>query len=141
MVVVRVVFGADDVSVGYAVRTSVGLLSTVDLGVAMANEQKFLVFSNPVEGKVDEYNDWYDNVHLGEVCQVPGVTGARRYDFAPIDGATPTHVGLAIYDLANDADPVAVLAELSNRAGNGEMNMSPALDLTTISMGVWRPRG
>ena len=27
----------------------------------------------------DEYNSWYSKVHIPEVCQVDGITGARRY--------------------------------------------------------------
>ena len=48
----------------------------------MSNPQ-FLVFSNPVEGREDEYNEWYDNVHLRDVCNVPGVAGAKRYELVP----------------------------------------------------------
>ncbi len=39
-----------------------------------------LVFSNPVAGQNDRYNAWYDNIHLGDVLDVPGVVGAARYD-------------------------------------------------------------
>ena len=35
-----------------------------------------VVFSNPTEGREDEYNDWYDNTHLPEVCALDGVVGA-----------------------------------------------------------------
>lgn len=32
-----------------------------------------LVHSNAVDGQDDAYNDWYDNTHIGEVLQVPGL--------------------------------------------------------------------
>jgi len=32
-----------------------------------------IVFSNPFEGKDDEFNEWYDNVHLPQVLAMPGV--------------------------------------------------------------------
>ena len=31
-----------------------------------------VVFSNPVEGKDDEFNDWYDNVHIPDLLQGSG---------------------------------------------------------------------
>jgi hypothetical protein len=37
----------------------------------------YLVFSNPVEGREDEYNAWYDEVHLPDVQRIPGVVGAN----------------------------------------------------------------
>jgi hypothetical protein len=36
----------------------------------------FVVLTNPVEGKEDTYNDWYTNVHLGDVLKVPGIVAA-----------------------------------------------------------------
>jgi hypothetical protein len=108
------------------------------------SEQKFLVFSNPTAGKDAEYNAWYDDVHLGDVKRVPGVTGAVRYELAPTggpDAPAPAHRYLAVYDLDPKVDPAEVLGELMKRAGGPEMTMSEALDLSTISMSVWRPRG
>jgi hypothetical protein len=44
-----------------------------------------------------EFNTWYENVHIPEVCQAPGVKGARRYQISePADGY-PKY--LAIYDI------------------------------------------
>jgi len=43
-----------------------------------------VVFSNPVEGKEDEFNEWYDNVHVPELLAVPGMVSATRY--APARG-------------------------------------------------------
>ena len=111
--------------------------------IDVANEQKFLVFSNPVEGREDDYNQWYDDVHLGDVCRVPGVVGAQRYDLVNTigdDGPLPTHRYLAVYDLARDVAPADVLGELTARFGSPEMAASDALDLATIAMTVWCPR-
>src|SRR3974390_279587 len=58
----------------------------------------------------DEYNKWYDETHLPEVCAIPGIVSARRYRARPAgtasDGASsPTYV--AIYDIeADDVDAV-----------------------------------
>ena len=38
-----------------------------------------IVLTNPVDGREDEYNDWYTNVHLDDVLKIPGVVGAQRF--------------------------------------------------------------
>lgn len=40
---------------------------------------EMLVFSNPVDGRDDEYNRWYDEVHLREVLEIPSCTAAQRF--------------------------------------------------------------
>src|SRR5262249_25228519 len=63
-----------------------------------------VVFTNPVPGREDEYNDWYNNVPLGEVLRTPGMTCARRYRL--VDGVgsreEPQHRYLAIYELDSE---------------------------------------
>ena len=94
-----------------------------------------VVFSNPAEGREDEYNDWYDNTHLPEVCALDGVTGATRYALSK-DDPDAAHRYLAIYELDQDGD--VVMANLGAAMGDGKINMSDALDLSTISMVVWK---
>ena len=103
----------------------------------MSDKSLLVVYSNPVEGREDEYNEWYDHTHLGEVCAVPGITGAARYSLGADDPAAP-HRYLAIYNLEGDTD--AIQAELMERVGSGAINMSDALDMSTISMVVWNAR-
>lgn len=63
-----------------------------------------------------EYHDWYNNVHLEEICSVEGITGARRY--APIDGEGPF---VAIYELDTD-DLDAVVGRLRELGASGGMS-------------------
>lgn len=43
----------------------------------------FLAFSNAANDQVhEEYNEWYDNVHMKEVLALPGVISARRFKLA-----------------------------------------------------------
>ena len=100
-----------------------------------------LVLTNPVAGQEKEYNEWYDNIHLREVCALPGFTGARRYRLA--SGESPQKY-LALYDIAAD-NPQQALAGLTQAemveylraAGAGTFNMSPALDMKTVSMALF----
>ena len=40
---------------------------------------KFLVFTNAVDGRDDDYNQWYDEVHAVEMCALPEYTGVTRF--------------------------------------------------------------
>ncbi len=91
---------------------------------------KMLILSNPVGDRDEEFNRWYDDVHLGDVFKVPGVVGAERYRFRSGDGWKY----LAIYDLDCD-DPAEVERELMARAGSDAMTMSDAFDLSHFFMG------
>jgi hypothetical protein len=110
-------------------------------------ESLFFVFSNPVEGHEDEFNRWYDTVHVREVLAVPGITKAQRYALRPLeippneigDVPPPPHRYLALYDVDGDRDDI--MKNFLARLGSGEMSLSPALDLGTVSMGFWAPLG
>lgn len=101
----------------------------------------FLVLSNPTEGKEDEYNDWYDNIHLGEVIQVPGFTAAQRFklDGEPTRGEAG-HKYMAIYEMDTD-DPQGSIAALGSAIEAGKIQMSDAIDGPTISATVFTPHG
>ncbi|MET0820807.1 MAG: hypothetical protein ABWY58_07565 [Aeromicrobium sp.] len=90
-----------------------------------------VVLSNPTTSEQeDEYNDWYDNVHLGEVKQIPGVTDARRYVVSTTQLDPPSSLGgndyLALYEIESE-DLAAVAHELTARAVNGTFHMSGAI--------------
>lgn len=91
---------------------------------------KMLILSNPVADRDDEFNRWYDDVHLGDVFKVRGVVGAERYRFKSGEGWKY----LAIYDLDCE-DPAQVEQELLARAGSEVMPLSEAFDLSHFFMG------
>jgi hypothetical protein len=99
-----------------------------------------MTFSDPVQGAEDEYDDWYQNVHLPQVCQIPGVLSAQRFRLkpaGPAESSGPRNV--AMYQL--DGDPRGVLAEMSARMRSGELASSPAIDRSSIAVTVWEPNG
>ena len=92
-----------------------------------------MVMSNPVAGREDEYNEWYDSVHLGEVLQVPGFVAARRFVAgSSVRGGEPSHKYLSIYEIEAD-DLAAALAALSEAVKG--MHMSDAID--TVDVAAW----
>ena len=92
---------------------------------------KLVILSNPVGDSDEEFNRWYDDVHLGDVFKVPGVVGAERYRFRSGEGWRY----LALYELDCE-DPADVEQELLARAGTEVMPMSDAFDLSRFFMGT-----
>ena len=90
---------------------------------------RLIVFTEPTPGKEDEYNRWYDEVHLGEVVAIDGFVGAQRFalsgaQIAEVEDKTPGRY-LAIYEI--EADSVESALDKLN-AGAATMQMSDALD-------------
>ena len=91
---------------------------------------RLIVYTEPVAGREDEYNKWYNEAHLKEVLEVEGFVAAQRFELAdaqlagPDDGAKPGRF-LAIYEI----EAPNLQAALDNlMASSGKMNMSDALD-------------
>ncbi len=97
-----------------------------------------VVLSNPVEGREDEYNEWYTNQHLDDVLQVPGVTRATRLKLRsnPVDGKAWRYC--AIYDVDHD-DPASILDELNARSGTDRMAISEAIDIEGVYAAIYEP--
>jgi hypothetical protein len=96
-----------------------------------------VVFTNPVEGREDDYNEWYDNQHLGDVIAAAGFDRAERLRLTDI--GTPSvaqHRYLALYQVETD-EPESVFKGLIAAAGTDAMPMSDAIDLTSASMGLF----
>ena len=93
----------------------------------------FVVQTDPVDGRDREYNQWYDEIHLKDVCAFPGFVGARR--FRLVEGEAKTRY-LAIYELETD-DPQRDIAALTAAAGTDRMRMSDALDLSKASTALF----
>lgn len=83
------------------------------------------------ESREDEYHKWYENTHIPQLKEVPGIVSARRFTlagggFGPADPSIPAH--LAIYDLDSD-DLDGLVAEIATRAGDGRIEMTDAMEL------------
>lgn len=109
------------------------------IGEAAMAKYILVVPSAPSAGQEHEYNRWYDEQHLADVCAVPGFVGSRRFEAMPSSPQQPPEPYLAIYEIEAD-NPDAAIAELNRRAAAGEMAISPALDVTTAKMWLYRAR-
>lgn len=86
----------------------------------------FVVFTNPVAGREEEFNDWYSNTHLRDVVAVPGFVSARRFKVADPTSTLPGQY-LTLYQMETD-DPQQALSDLNSRVGTPAMMISEALD-------------
>ena len=100
----------------------------------MSHEYTLIVYTSPADGREDEYNAWYDDVHLREFSALPGVINGRRFQVAG-DGKAQY---AALYELS--AHPDAVMAAMNEGIKNGTVHMTDAVDPASISTVTLTPR-
>jgi len=104
-----------------------------------------VVLSSPVQGRDDEYNEWYNKTHLQEVVEIPGFVSAQRFKLAGAQlkdllrpdemrnrayGETE-HRYLAIYEIEAESAEVALQAL---RQARPRLKMTDAL---ARELSVW----
>ncbi|GAB89707.1 DUF4286 family protein [Gordonia rhizosphera] len=83
-----------------------------------------LVESRPSSpDRLDEFNKWYEEVHIPEVLALEGFVSARR--LRPLDGDGPI---VTIYDVDGE-DLGAVASGLSSAARNGAFTWSDSMQM------------
>jgi hypothetical protein len=87
---------------------------------------RFMVMTDPVEGREDEYNQWYNETHLPELVRVPGIVAAQRFRLTNALAGNVANRYLSIYELECD-DPLQIMAAMGELAQSGAMTMSEAL--------------
>jgi hypothetical protein len=100
-----------------------------------------LVLSNAADGRDDEFNDWYTDVHLHDVLAVDGFVAAQRFRLADAqlqpDRPAP-HRYLAVYEI--DADDAArPLQALLSGVTSGAIPLSDTLDLESLTTFAFTP--
>lgn len=86
-----------------------------------------VVLTDPVEGREEEYNEWYSGRHLDDVLAAAGFTAAQRFRFVPSTlSRRPPAQYLAIYevDAAQREQAERLLLEA---AGSDAMPISDAM--------------
>lgn len=100
----------------------------------MSHQYTLIVYTSPADGREDEYNAWYDDIHLAEFCALPGVINGRRFK-VEADGK-PQYA--AIYELSNHPDEV--MASMNDGIKNGTVHMSDAIDAKSLKLVTLTPR-
>ena len=98
-----------------------------------------LVFSNPVKGKEQEYNEWYTNKHLHDVLTVKGFTAAQRFKLVEDQMSDDNpYKYMAIYEIEGE-DVKESLDALADAAAKGKMEISSSLDIQSLANWVFTP--
>ncbi len=94
----------------------------------------FMVHSNPVKDREQEFNNWYTNVHLREVLQIDGFISAQRFKLAAaqVINNQPYNY-LALYEI----DSENITQTLKNLAGASDLQMSDAIDSASMQISVF----
>lgn len=98
----------------------------------MKVQHALLVFSSPVLGREDEYDEWYTGTHLQGVVDTPGFVAAQRFVFVTSkDGTPPPLSHLVIYEVEGD------LMAAKNALAAGSGSRLPAPDAMAVDSTSW----
>jgi len=89
---------------------------------------KMLVFTNALDGCDEEFNRWYDEIHLPEVLALPVFTGAQRLRLADAQMFPEQRFRyLAIYEYQGSG--AIALETLTGAAGSFRMTDTMAQEM------------
>ncbi|HYK78129.1 MAG TPA: hypothetical protein VEU95_00790 [Micropepsaceae bacterium] len=95
------------------------------------NRYAYLVMSDPLPGKEFEFNDFYQNTHMGDLVQLPGWTGAQRFRLVPVMPRTTQPLyrrgNLIIWDQEGD-DLGKIQSESRAAIAGGKSRLIPGFD-------------
>jgi hypothetical protein len=84
------IFKRVSVGVGVALTLSTAALAQWSIGQPGTreapkgqNRYAYLVMADPLPGREFDFNDGYQNMHMGDLVQLPGWTGAQRFRLVP----------------------------------------------------------
>jgi hypothetical protein len=92
-----------------------------------------VVMTNVWKDRHDEYNEWYDSVHVPDLLRIPGVIAAQRFRAGPpllstVEGSPYGY--LSLYELETDDLP-GVLAKLEEAMPS--MAITKAIDIKDVT--------
>lgn len=98
-----------------------------------------VVTSSSKPGQEAAYGDWYDNVHIKDICKLNGVKSGKRLVASPEVSPNPPPGGqLAIYEIETD-DVGKVLEEMTQRVMSGEFGMTDTIDAESAQIWFYQP--
>jgi hypothetical protein len=101
---------------------------------------KMIALTTPVAGKEAEFHDWYQNTHLPQLCELPTLNSAQRYQLVAKFTGSDTNPWLAIYDIECD-DPSEFLAAMGEAAASGKLTQTDSSDMATTYTAVFSEYG
>ncbi len=104
----------------------------------MPKKHLVLILTEPTEGQEDEYNDYYENLHLKEVLDTTGLRTAQRFKLADQAGEACPLPYLAVYETEAE-DAAEVLRDLNET--RPQRQQSQALNKRTGRVWVFEEIG
>ncbi len=104
----------------------------------MPKKHLVLILTEPTQGNEDEYNDYYENLHLGEVLDTTQLLSAQRFKLAAQAGEDCPLPYLAVYEAEADSAE-AVLDDLNQ--GRHKRQQSSSLNRQTGRIWVFEEIG
>jgi hypothetical protein len=98
-----------------------------------------VVGSSALPGRDADYADWYEKIHLDEICVLDGVSSGRLYEKIEESPTDPGPTLWGVYELEAD-DPTTVLAEIGRLARSGEMKMPDSIDVSSAKTYLFKLR-
>ena len=99
---------------------------------------KMLVYTNSLEGKDEEFNRWYDEIHIPEVLQFTKSVAAQRFRLSDAQpGDREPHRYLAIYEFEIDSKE----AYDSLMASTEKMDLGSSLDQASAKVVFYNDLG
>jgi hypothetical protein len=99
---------------------------------------QYVILSRCKPGLEQEYERWYSERHLADVCKINGVLSGKlhRIDFQKTyDLDAPQWTLMTIYELEGD-DPQTIINSILAVSGSNAMPLSDALDKTGMVQAV-----
>jgi hypothetical protein len=96
----------------------------------------FVAFTNAVEGKETDFNEWYDRQHIPDVLEVPGFASAQRFVSTDSQLVPAAHRYMTLYQIDTD-NLDETLAAFGAHAAQGKIVMSDAVDRQGAVMAIY----
>jgi len=84
---------------------------------------RMIVLTNHAPGREQQFNRWYDEVHIPEVLQIGPITACQRFKIVDAQMQPQTHRYLAIYEFEGSAKEALEALQ----AASGSMDMGDTL--------------
>lgn len=104
----------------------------------MSKKHLVLILSEPTEGREDEFNDYYENLHLREVLETTQLKTAQRFKLVEQTGGPCPLSYLAVYETEAD-DPAEILRDIAET--RRKRQQSDALNRRTARVWVFEEIG
>lgn len=93
-----------------------------------------IAYTNPSRpDREDEFNKWYDTIHIPQILALPGFVRATRFQVAEqqIVPGERTRRYVAVYEIESD-DPQATAASLIAAVTDGRVELSESLEMDPL---------